>query len=85
MNAVKKARRLIEADPFSESAKTLAALVLSLESGASFEVARLYELDLKTFEVAIDIFKEWRIDRYYAGKGKLFDLSVMVKDLTPTA
>ncbi|MES2187061.1 MAG: hypothetical protein V4505_21115 [Pseudomonadota bacterium] len=81
MNAIKTARRFIENVPFSESAKTLARLVLSLESAAPFDLAALYELDLRTFQIAIDILEEWRIDRYYANKAKLLDLSLQISAL----
>jgi hypothetical protein len=81
VNAIKSARKFIVANPSSESARTLAQLVLALESETQFNVAELYKLDLETFEIAIDILKEWRIDRYYAGKAKLFDLSVQVTGL----
>ena len=78
MNAIKSARKFIVANPASESARTLAQLVLSLESETHFQIADLYKLELETFEIAIDILKEWRIDRYYAGKAKLFDLSLQI-------
>ena len=81
MNAIKSARKFIVANPASESARTLALLVLSLESETQFNVTELYKLDLETFDLAIDILKQWRIDRYYAGKAKLFDLSVQVNSL----
>ena len=81
MNAIKTARKMISAHPASESARTLAQLVLALESEGSFGVTDLYQLDLATFELAIDILKEWRIDRYYVGKAKLFDLSMQVTTL----
>ncbi len=81
VNAIKSARKFIVANPASESARTLAQLVLALESDTHFNVAELYKLELETFEIAIDILKEWRIDRYYAGKAKLFDLSVQVSGL----
>ncbi|RYF65206.1 MAG: hypothetical protein EOO22_23095 [Comamonadaceae bacterium] len=81
MNAIKTARKLISADPTSEASRTLAQLVLALESEGSFGVTDLYQLDLKRFELAIDILKEWRIDRYYVGKAKLFDLSMQVSTL----
>jgi len=81
VNAIKSARKFIVANPASESARTLAQLVLALESETQFNVAELYKLDLETFDIAIDILKEWRIDRYYAGKAKLFDLSVQVTGL----
>ena len=81
MHAIKTARNLIAADPTSANARTLAQLVLALESDASFGVVDLYKLDLKNFDLAIDILKEWRLDRYYAGKSKLFDLSLQVSEL----
>ena len=41
----------------------------------------LYDLDYKSFQLAMDILKEWRLDRYYASKSKLFDLSLQVSEL----
>jgi hypothetical protein len=29
----------------------------------------------------MDILKEWRLDRYYASKSKLFDLSLQISEL----
>lgn len=84
MNAIKVARRFIEADPTHPSSRILASLVLALEAQSSFELVTLYELDYKNFQVAMDILKEWRLDRYYASKSKLFDLSVQVKELEAT-
>ena len=81
MNAIKAARRFIETDSSNESAKILARLVLALESERSFELVTLYELDYKSFQLAIDILKEWRLDRYYASKSKLFDISLQVDGL----
>lgn len=76
MNAIKDARRLIAADPTSESAMTLTDLVIALESAQPFRLERIYALDMKRFEIAVQILKEWRLDRYYAGKSKLLDLSL---------
>lgn len=81
MNAIKAARRFIETDSSNESAKILARLVLALESERSFELVTLYELDYKSFQLAIDILKEWRLDRYYASKSKLYDISLQVDEL----
>ena len=55
--------------------------MLALESERSFELITLYSLDYKSFELAMDILKEWRLDRYYASKSKLFDLSLQVTEL----
>lgn len=83
MNAIKKTRRLIEAEPASSSAMTLARLVRALESEEKFELGNLYELDYDNFNLAIEILKEWRLDRYYMGKAKLHDLSVYLAELQP--
>jgi len=83
MNAIKRARRFIEQSPQDPSALVLSRLVLALETEHSFELAELYDLDLEMFDLAIDILKEWRLDRYYAGKAKLFDLSLQVTSLQP--
>lgn len=82
MNAIKQARRFIEKNPDDAGAAVLARLVLALEAERSFELSALYQLDLKTFDLAMEILKEWRLDRYYAGKGKLLDLSMRVHELS---
>jgi hypothetical protein len=81
MNAIKRARRFIEQSPDDDSAVILSRLVLALESEHGFELSELYKLDLEMFDLAIDILKEWRLDRYYAGKAKLFDISLQVAEL----
>jgi hypothetical protein len=78
MNAIKKTRRLIEADPATDTAKTLARLVRALESEEKFALGDLYKLDYESFALAIDVLKEWRLDRYYLGKAKLLDISVQM-------
>ena len=78
MNAIKKFRRLIEANPDTETAKTFARLVRALESDERFELGDLYKLDYESFALAIDVLKEWRLDRYYMGKAKLLDISVQM-------
>lgn len=81
MKAIKVARKFIETQPHHEAAKALASLVLALESEGSFELSALYRLDPEYFELALDILKDWRLDRYYEGKARLFDLSWQVREL----
>lgn len=81
MHAIKQARHLIEKAPEAESAKILARLVLALENEASFELADIYRLDMPAFQLALQILKEWRLDRYYAGKARLFDTALQARDL----
>ena len=78
MNAIKKTRKLIEANPVSDSAKTLARLVRALESDEQFALGDLYKLNYDNFGLAIEVLKEWRLDRYYMGKAKLLDVSVQM-------
>lgn len=81
MRAVKKARLFITQNPSNPSAQTLSRLILALESEANFPIGDIYTLDFDTFKLAIAILKEWRLDRYYVGKGKLFAISLEVAEL----
>jgi len=68
----KKARKIIEKDPTNAFAKVLSSLILSLESEENFDIRQIYELSHAEFDLAIEILKEWRIDRHYMGKSKTF-------------
>lgn len=81
MLAIKKARKLIEANPSDPAAQIIAALVLALESETTISVSQLYKLDDKRFELALEILNEWRLDRHYASKLRLLDSSSMVQSL----
>jgi hypothetical protein len=87
MNSNKAARRLLKSEPTSEASKTIAGLVLALQSedGIDFKIASLYSLDLKTFEVAMEILHDWRLERYYNKKSKLYALARAVHGLAPIA
>jgi len=73
MRAIKKAKKIIEKTPELPFAKVLSHLVLSLESDTDFQIRQLYELPQAEFDFAMQILKEWRIDRHYMGKAKTFD------------
>ena len=81
MNAIKEAQKFIANDPSGGDSRTLALLVLSLESKDPFPLERLYDLNMKQFELAIEVLREWRLDRYFAGKSKLYDMSLQVQQL----
>ena len=81
MRAIKEARHFIEKSPEDESAKILANLVLALETEASFAISEIYKLDMDQFGLALKILQEWRLDRYYAGKARLFDTALRAADL----
>ena len=81
MRAFKKIRRLIETDPLSDEARVLAALVTALEGDTAFSVKDLYTLDEKHFDMAIELLSDWRLDRYYLGKAKVFDMALQAQDV----
>lgn len=83
MIAIKKARKFIQANPAHPDAQRISALVLALESEGTIAVAQLYQLDYPHFELALEILAEWRLDRYYASKLRLLDLSAQVSGLKP--
>ena len=83
MRAIKEARKYIERKPDDAHSKTLSRLVLALESEADFPITDLYKLDLARFKLALEILDEWRLDRHYASKSKLFDVSLQMAVLKP--
>lgn len=75
MRAIKQAKKLIEKNPNSDVGLTFSKLILSLESDVEFSVKDLYALDTADFDLAIEVLKDWRIDRFYIGKAKAFDMA----------
>lgn len=73
MRAIKKARKAIELDPTSVTASTFAKLILSLENESDFSLKSLYQLNLDDFNLAMEVMRDWRLDRYYEGKTKALD------------
>lgn len=78
MRAIKEARRFIERNADTPSGEVFARLILALENETSFPISDIYKLDIEAFELAMRVMAEWRLDRYYEGKGRLFDLSFQV-------
>lgn len=85
MLAIKKARKFIQANPKDPASLIISALVLALESEGHISVAQLYELSNDKFELAMEILSEWRLDRHYASKLRLLDLSSQVHELSTPA
>lgn len=63
-NAVKTIAKFIGNNPESENTPTLHDLCIALESSGSFDLGRIYQLDKKAFEMAINLLEEWRFDRH---------------------
>ena len=82
MRAIKKVKKFIERSPNSTEGITFAKLILSLESGKEFPVKQLYILNFDDFELAIELLRDWRIDRFYIGEAKAFDTAAHAKNLS---
>jgi hypothetical protein len=76
-NAVKDIAKFIKRNPESEEATVLWELCKALESRSSFELHLLFDLSLQSFEMAMKLLDEWRIDRLIAERRiqKYLDLS----------
>ena len=73
MNAIKAIRKHLEKNPDAPSSKALARLVAALAEEKSYSLDELYEMDYDAFEMALELLRDWRLDRYYASPLKLFD------------
>lgn len=63
-NAVKTIAKFIQKNPEDAATQVLKELCAALDSSGSFELGRLYDLDKKPFELAMDLLVEWRFDRH---------------------
>ncbi len=70
--AIHRARQVIETAPHSKAAQTLSSLILSLDAGVQFATKDLYLLEPEYFELALQILRDWRLDRYYVSDAKVF-------------
>ncbi len=73
MNAIRKVQRYIRSHPDSNASALLVQLAEHLAEERAFPVAKLYELELEAFELAVELLREWRLDRYYATRLHLLD------------
>lgn len=66
MKAIQDIRRYLSDHADAPSARLLARLPAALSKEESLPLADLYSLDWESFELAIELLRDWRIDRYYA-------------------
>jgi hypothetical protein len=74
MNAIKEVRKYLLKNPATPSSRTLAELTAAIAEERDFPLSELYSLDREAFDLAIELMKDWRLDRYYAARIKLFDV-----------
>jgi hypothetical protein len=85
MSAFKEARKIIERDPGSRDAQIFSYLIVALEMGHEFLLSELYKLEYDRFKLALRVMDEWRNDRFYRSKVKLYDFAWQVKEQSEIA
>jgi hypothetical protein len=76
-NAIKEIAKFIKRNPESPEATVLWEMCKALESKSGFELHRLFDLKLRSFELAMELLNDWRLDRWIAERRiqKYIDLS----------
>ena len=72
VKAIHDIRRYLSDHSDTPSAQVLSRLPATLSKEESLPLSELYTLDWESFELAIDLLRDWRIDRYYADRTNLF-------------
>ena len=75
MRAIKKIKRIIEKNPQEKTAQIFSKLITCLAEESELSLKELYELNANEFDLAIEVLEEWRLDRFYIGKAKVFDVA----------
>jgi hypothetical protein len=83
MYAIKQARKRIRTEPESPTAACLSTLVIALENKQDFPISWIYDLPYKDFELALEVIREWRMDRHYSANARyrLLDMAVQHDEL----
>ncbi len=73
MKAIEDLHRYVAQHRNDDSAKQLVRLSRRLAKEESLPLSDLYALDWEGFQLAIELMRDWRIDRHYADRIRLPD------------
>ena len=76
MRAIKKIKHIIVQNPQDQASQIFSNLIKSLAEEVDFSIKNLYLLKTSDFQLAMEVLQEWRLDRYYMGKAKVFDAAL---------
>lgn len=68
VKAIKDIRRYLNDHPDTPSASVLERLPETVSKEDTLALRDLYALDWESFELALELLRDWRIDRYYADR-----------------
>lgn len=71
MNNLKKIEKRILKTPDEPASQVFRELVKALDQKSSFSLATIYDLDYDDFQLALDVLKDWRLDRYAKTRERL--------------
>ena len=71
MNNLKKIEKRILKNPDEPASQVFRELVKALDQKEHFNLTAMYELDYDDFQLALDVLKDWRLDRYAKTRKRL--------------
>lgn len=71
MNAAKKIRKLIESGRDPQQMEVLKQLAVALEMKKLFDISQLYEIDMRYFELGLELMNDWRLDQHLNARNRL--------------
>jgi hypothetical protein len=71
MNNLKKIEKRILKSPDEHASQVFRELVKALDQKSDFTLATIYDLDYDDFQLALDVLKDWRLDRYAKTRERL--------------
>lgn len=74
MNTLKKIEKRLLKNPDEISSQVFMDLIRALYQKENFNLAAIYDLDYDDFELALDVLKDWRLDRFTKTKERLKEL-----------
>jgi hypothetical protein len=81
VNAIQQLRRYVVEHSGSPAAEALARLSQAVAKEDKLALSDLYSLDWDSFELAIEVLRDWRIDRHYAAQTDLFEVPATTPEL----
>lgn len=78
---LRKLNESLKKKPQDKSSQIFSKLITCLAEESDFSLKELYELNSDEFELAIEVLDQWRLDRFYMGKAKVFDVALQALEL----
>ncbi len=71
MNNLKKIEKRILKNQDEPASQVFRELIKALDQKLDFNLVTIYDLDYDDFQLALDVLKDWRLDRYAKTRERL--------------